>query len=59
MIVDIGKSDVVVTNLYQYDYGQSMDFSGGQMEQKYIFFKENTVVVQRLKVIQRLFLIIC
>ena len=31
MIVDIGKSDVVVTNLYQYDYGQSMDFSGGQI----------------------------
>lgn len=31
MIVDIGESDVVVTNLYQYDYGQSMDFSGGQI----------------------------
>lgn len=31
MIVNIEKSDVVVTGLYQYDYGQSLDFSGCQV----------------------------
>lgn len=28
MIVDISREEVVVTNLYQYDYGQKMEFAG-------------------------------
>lgn len=31
MIVNIEKADVIVTGLYQYDYGQSMEFSGCQV----------------------------
>ncbi|WP_367567201.1 hypothetical protein [Lacrimispora sp.] len=31
MIVDIRKSDAVVTGLYQYDYGQTLEFTGKEI----------------------------
>lgn len=31
MNVDIGRNDIMIRNLYQYDYGQQMDFTGGNV----------------------------